>query len=201
MVNLSNVYDGIGKDLYLAFSQQFHKFLSLFCSWTPAEVSTPDLVEKPTICTTYLKKPRGERTAQDGRCSAGVQLFHREGSNQDAGRLSDNQLLYPLMGPFFLSLSISVIHQNIAAAAHEEQSQLRKQLLRCLWATRASRVMSWPLLFLFQLFYWAACSKKKAACSQKCIFPFCEIWPAPESLISLSQIRNLSYSQFTLAEN
>lgn len=93
------------------------------------------------------------------------------------------------------------IHQNIPAAARAEQSQLRKQLLYCLWATCASRVIGWPLLFLFQLFYLAACSKKKAACSQKCIFPLCEIWPAPESLISLSQIRNLSYSQFTLAEN
>lgn len=104
-------------------------------------------------------------------------------------------------GPFFLFLSIPLIHQNIAAAAHVEHSWLRKQLPHCLWATRASRVIGSPLLILFQLFYWAAGSKKKAACSQKCIFPFCEIRPAPESLISLSQIRNLSYSQFTLAEN
>lgn len=32
MVNLSNVYDGIGNYLYLASSEHFHRFLCLYCS-------------------------------------------------------------------------------------------------------------------------------------------------------------------------
>lgn len=152
---------------------------------------------------TYLKSPAYVPHTSKSHCEVADALqVSNHSTGQEATRMLTDLVTTSCCSLWWPLLPIpELIHQNIAAAAHAEHSWLRKQLPHCLWATRASRVIGSPLLILFQLFYWAAGSKKKAACSQKCIFPFCEIRPAPESLISLSQIRNLSYSQFTLAEN
>lgn len=202
----------------------------------PVSLLALHLVESPSYVPQNLKS---HKEKEHCKLAAALQLSSCS-TGKTAVRILVDSMTISFCGLWWSQVLIPVTHQNTAAAVHAGQSQLRKQLLHCLWSVCASRVTGWPLLFLFQVFYllylilllfyfdlflfyviyfmdfilfiWflfylfihsqlAACSREKTACSQKCIFPFCEIRPAPEFLISLSQLRNLSYSQFTLAGN